>query len=86
MTMTVDTTLKHWGNCAGVRITKESMAAAQIDISEPIEITVTDGQIVIKKQRRKSLAELFAHYDGYYDPTAEDTDWLAMAPAGEEWR
>jgi antitoxin MazE len=54
------TVVKKWGNSASVRIPKQLMKAARMEIDETVEVREESGRIVIEPLRRKeySLAEL----------------------------
>lgn len=84
MSLTVDSNVKKWGNGSAVRLTKELLAVAGFDDTEAIEITAELNMLVIKKKKRKTLEELFEGYEGFYEPTEEDSAWLNMKPAGDE--
>lgn len=75
------TTLQKWGNSKGIRIPKSMLDSLGWDSNGDLLVTTHDNKIIIEQaDRRKSIQELFAGYDGDYVP--EETDW--GAPAGRE--
>jgi antitoxin MazE len=54
------TVVKKWGNSASVRIPAAIMAAAQLDLDEPVDVREESGRVVIEPLRRKEydLSEL----------------------------
>jgi antitoxin MazE len=76
--------IRKWGNSQGLRLSKDVLEMASIQIGDDVEIAVTDGQIVVKKARRSKydLAELVSRIPKDYLP--EEVDF--GAPRGrEEW-
>lgn len=55
----MESEIKQWGHSAAVRLPKKILAQANLDMSDRINLTVQDGQIVIqpaeKSQRRIRL-------------------------------
>ena len=52
----MESQIKQWGDSAAVRLSKKILAQANLDISDPIDVTVQDGRIVIQpleKTRRR---------------------------------
>ena len=67
--------LKQWGNSQAVRIPKELLTEAAITENDILEIEVTNGTIIIKKQfRHKTLEERIAAYGGKFSLDGE-YDW-----------
>ncbi len=54
------TVVKKWGNSASVRIPRQLMKAARLQIDETVDVREESGRIVIEPVRRKeySLADL----------------------------
>lgn len=46
--------VKKWGNSAAVRIPAAVMAAAHVDLDQPVNVREEQGRIVIEPVRRKS--------------------------------
>jgi antitoxin MazE len=40
--------IKQWGNSAAIRLSRSVLAKAGLDISSPIDISATEGKIVIE--------------------------------------
>jgi antitoxin MazE len=75
------TTVTKWGNNQSVRIPRDILDDANIAAGDPVEIFIENGAIVIKKTRpRKTIEELFAKYEGTYEP--EEMSW--GIPMGDE--
>lgn len=47
--------VKKWGNSAAVRIPAAIMAAAHVDLDQPVDVREEQGRIVIEPVRRKSF-------------------------------
>lgn len=57
--------VKEWGNSQGIRISKEILKSAGIELNEYLDVTVSDGVItLVKPFRHKTLEERAAEYDG----------------------
>lgn len=75
------TTIQKWGNSQGIRIPKFLLEAVQWGENEKLSVNVEEDRIIITKaNHRKSIKELFADYDGTYEPVT--IDW--GEPVGEE--
>jgi len=86
MSYVLDTNIKVWGNSNAIRLSKELLAAAGFKENEKIEIIAEPEQIIIKKQAKKTLKDMFENYQGFYEPTKEDNAWLNMKAIGaEKW-
>lgn len=47
--------VKKWGNSAAVRIPAAIMAAAHVDLDQPVEVREEQGRIVIEPIRHKQF-------------------------------
>ena len=57
--------VREWGNSQGVRLSKEILKSAGIEVNEVLDVTVSDGMIVLVKPfRHKTLEERAMEYDG----------------------
>lgn len=77
------TQIQKWGNSQGIRLPKFILEEACLSGNEDIDILVENQQIVIRKARakeRKNIKELFAGYEGEYEPV--EMDW--GKPVGKE--
>jgi antitoxin MazE len=80
------TKITRWGNSQGLRVSKELLADAGIEVGEAVDVSVTDGTLVVVPARRVrgavDLAELLARIPEDY--RAEELDW-GPAVGGEVW-
>lgn len=74
--------VKEWGNSQGIRIPKEILRDAGISVNEMLDVTASDGVIMLAKRfRHKTLEERAAGYDGQLNLDGE-YDW--GTPVGKE--
>lgn len=74
--------VKAWGNSQGVRIPKEILRDAGISLNETLDITVSNGVIMLEKTfKHKTLEERAAEYGGQLKLDGE-YDW--GEPVGRE--
>lgn len=68
-------TIQKWGNSQGVRIPKKILDTVKWTEGEQIIIIVDNGKLIMEKakDKRKNIKELFADYQGNYEPI--DVDW-----------
>jgi len=78
------TKIQKWGNSQGLRLAKDVLAHAHIDIGDEVDIAVDDGLIVIAPVKRirgrHRLEDLVSRIPPDYEP--EEVDW--GAPVGRE--
>jgi antitoxin MazE len=78
------TKVQKWGNSQGVRLSKELLAGADIDVGDPVEVAVRDGSLVVTPVRRVrggvELEQLVREIPADYEPG--ECDW--GPPAGRE--
>lgn len=78
------TKVQKWGNSQGLRISKEVLADADLAVGDAVEVSASDGSIVITPARRvrgrHNLAALVKDMPVNYK--AEELDW--GPPAGRE--
>ncbi|WP_457607439.1 AbrB/MazE/SpoVT family DNA-binding domain-containing protein [Nitratifractor sp.] len=55
--------LKKWGNSLAVRIPKDIVKTLDLQNDSMLEMSVVDGALVIKPQKRNRLEELVARID-----------------------
>ncbi|MDO5150321.1 MAG: AbrB/MazE/SpoVT family DNA-binding domain-containing protein [Oscillospiraceae bacterium] len=79
--MNTTVTIQKWGNSQGIRIPRYILDQTELDIGLEVLIEVQDGNIVLKKQkkRHKPLTERF---EGYDEQKCDEFDW--GEPQGEE--
>ena len=67
--------IKEWGNSQGVRIPKELLREAGISLNEILDITASNGIIMLSKPfKHKTLEERAAEFDGRLNLDGE-YDW-----------
>jgi antitoxin MazE len=78
------TKVQKWGNSQGLRVTKDVLAEADIEVGDAVNVSARGGKIIIepvKKVRgRYDLKQLIAKIPKDY--LAEEVDW--GTPAGKE--
>jgi len=78
------TKVQKWGNSQGVRLSKELLANADIEVGDAVEVTVREGALIVTPLRRvrggHDLRELVRRISKGYEP--EDLDW--GPPVGRE--
>ena len=74
--------VKKWGNSAAVRIPASVMAAAHVELEQPVQVREEQGRIVIEPLRRKAykLDDLLSSITGKNQHKPIDTG----APVGKE--
>lgn len=74
--------VKEWGNSQVIRIPKEILRDAGISINETLDVTVSNGVIMLAKRfKHKTLEERAAEYGGQLNLDGE-YDW--GEPVGRE--
>lgn len=74
--------IKEWGNSQGIRLAKEVLQDAGIELNETLDVFVSNGTITLSKAfRHKTLEERVANYDGKLNLDGE-YDW--GEPVGRE--
>lgn len=67
--------VREWGNSQGIRISKEILKIAGIELNEMLDVTVSDGMITLAKTfRHKTLEERTAEFGGKLELDGE-YDW-----------
>lgn len=57
--------VKAWGNSQGIRIPKEALKEASISVEDYLDVTVSNGTIILEKTcRHRTLEERAAEYGG----------------------
>ena len=54
----MNTTLKQWGNSAGVRIPKEALENSELRLHDDLEILTFYGGITLQKKSKKAFREI----------------------------
>ena len=80
------TRVQKWGNSQGLRLSKELLSTARIEIGDVVDVTVHEGSIVVTPVHRVrgalDLEQLVAEIPKDYRP--EEADWGPPA-GGEVW-
>jgi len=78
------TKVQRWGNSQGLRLSKQILEDAGVEVGNDVDVAVRDGVIVISPAKRTrgkiSLQKLVARIPRNYKP--EETDW--GKPVGRE--
>ena len=78
------TKLQKWGNSQGIRLSKDLLKEAHINVGDEVQISVQKGRIVVepvtKVLGKYNLKELIAQIPKDYQP--EEVDW--GTPTGKE--
>jgi antitoxin MazE len=78
------TRVQKWGNSQGLRLSKELLADADIDVGDVVDVAVREGSIVVTPVRRVrgalDLEQLVAAIPRGYKPGEADWD----PPVGRE--
>ena len=65
MNFATKTIIRRWGNSQGIRIPKELLREAGISLNEILDITASNGIIMLSKPfKHKTLEERAAEFDG----------------------
>ena len=75
--------ISKWGNGQGIRIPKSVLELLKWQKDDELEMIVEKGNLKIQKvekEKRKTIKELFANYDGSYEK--QEIDW--GEPQGKE--
>ncbi len=74
--------VKKWGNSQGIRISREILLEANIELEDILDVQVSDGMITLSKPvRHKTLEERIAAYGG---KLALDGEYDWGEPVGRE--
>jgi antitoxin MazE len=78
------THIRKWGNSQGVRLTRDLLSTAGLDVGDAVDITFREGSLVVTPVRmvrgKLELAELVKQIPPDYQP--EELDW--GQPVGKE--
>lgn len=57
--------IKEWGNSQGIRLSKEILKSAGIELNEVLDVTISNGAITLTKSfRHKTLEERAKEFNG----------------------
>jgi len=78
------TKVQKWGNSQGLRLSKELLSDADIDVGDEVQVALRDGTLTVKPLRRvrggRNLRELVARIPKGH--VAAEVDW--GVPVGRE--
>lgn len=74
------TQIQKWGNSQAIRLPKIILESASLKVDEEVQIEVKEGEIIIKKAKPKTFAELVKGFEGKY----EYKEWDTGNPVGKE--
>ena len=62
--------IQKWGNSQGIRLSRQILDLANIDVGDDVEVIATEQQIVVRKRQSSKfdLAELVARIPKGYKP------------------
>ncbi|MDR3121064.1 MAG: AbrB/MazE/SpoVT family DNA-binding domain-containing protein [Clostridiales bacterium] len=75
-----------WGNSQGLRIPKAFLDLAQMKENDEVELIPQDNAILIRRctQKKPTLEQLLAEWDGEYSVSDELKEWEQASPIGSE--
>lgn len=78
--------IQKWGNSQGLRISKNLLSDAQLDVGDEVDISVKEGVIIVAPAKRirgrHNLKDLVARIPQIYQPG--EVDWGEKV-GKEEW-
>ena len=78
--------VQKWGNSQGIRLPKKILKDLGIDINDKIEISLNDGEIILRKVKKYiDLDDLFKDYKGDYREDFAEFEFFGEAQ-GREFR
>ena len=76
--------VQKWGNSQGIRLPKKILKDLGIDINDKIEISLNDGEIILKKVKKYiDLDDLFKDYKGDYREDFAEFEFFGEAQGRE---
>ncbi len=79
--MTKQTIVRSWGNSQGIRLSKDILNTANIQVEDILQIEASENVIILRKiPKHKTFEERLAEYQGKI--SISDFDW--GAPKGKE--
>jgi antitoxin MazE len=78
------TRIQRWGNSQGIRLSKDLLSTAELQVGDTVQIDVRDGELVVSAFRQPhgklDLADLVKQISDDHEP--EELDW--GSPTGRE--
>ncbi|CAM2394097.1 AbrB/MazE/SpoVT family DNA-binding domain-containing protein [Fusobacterium nucleatum] len=76
--------VQKWGNSQGIRLPKKILKDLGIDINDKIEISLNDGEIILRKVKKYiDLDDLFKDYKGDYREDFAEFEFFGEAQGRE---
>ena len=76
--------VQKWGNSQGIRFPKKILKDLGIDINDKIEISLNDGEIILRKVKKYiDLDDLFKDYKGDYREDFAEFEFFGEAQGRE---
>ena len=76
--------VQKWGNSQGIRLPKKILKDLGIDINDKIEISLNDGEIILRKVKKYiDLDDLFKDYRGDYRKDFDEFEFFGEAQGRE---
>ena len=76
--------VQKWGNSQGIRLPKKILKDLGIDIKDKIEISLNDGEIILRKVKKYiDLDDLFKDYKGDYREDFAEFEFFGEAQGRE---
>lgn len=76
--------VQKWGNSQGIRLPKKILKDLGIDVNDKIEISLNDGEIVLRKVKKYiDLDDLFKDYKGDYREDFAEFEFFGEAQGRE---
>ena len=76
--------VQKWGNSQGIRLPKKILKDLGIDINDKIEISLNDGEIILRKVKKYiDLDDLFTDYKGDYREDFAEFEFFGEAQGRE---
>ena len=76
--------VQKWGNSQGIRLPKKILKDLGIDINDKIEISLNDGEIILRKVKKYiDLNDLFKDYKGDYREDFAEFEFFGEAQGRE---
>ena len=76
--------VQKWGNSQGIRLPKKILKDLGIDINDKIEISLNDGEIILRKVKKYiDLDDLFKDHKGDYREDFAEFEFFGEAQGRE---
>ena len=84
--MSMQTDIKKWGNGTGIRLSKEILNKAFLEVNDTLDVVVVNkGKIVLKKSESFGIRKLLASVDPACGNKGEACSWGDSQGAEYKW-